>query len=70
VSALSELVADWHPSIGKAVLENWGFVEEIVDAVANQSDYDRVSKHAPDLTDILIAAIGLAAVPQDGGGCP
>lgn len=63
--AVIELIADWHPSIGKAVLENWGFLPEMVEAVAAQSDYDRKSKRPPDLTDILVAGIVLAEILQD-----
>lgn len=60
--ALTELITDWHPTIGQAVLENWGFVQEMVEAVASQSDYQRKSKRAPDLTDVLIAGIVLADI--------
>jgi HD-like signal output (HDOD) protein len=63
--ALIELIADWHPSIGKLVLENWGFMEEMVEAVANQSDYQRKPKRSPDLHDVLIAGTVLGEVLQD-----
>jgi HD-like signal output (HDOD) protein len=55
-----ELVSGWHAAIGKAVLESWGFVEPMCEAVAEQSDFDRRWKHAATLTDVLIAAIVLA----------
>jgi HD-like signal output (HDOD) protein len=55
-----ELVSGWHAAIGKAVLENWDFVEPMCEAVAQQSDFDRRWKHAATLTDILIAGIVLA----------
>jgi hypothetical protein len=35
---LLDLVADWHAPIGKAVLENWGFAEEMCNAVGDQDD--------------------------------
>jgi HD-like signal output (HDOD) protein len=66
--ALIDLIADWQPSIGKAVLENWGFVEEMVNAVGNQADCGRKSKREPDLTDVLVAAIVLADVLHDKKG--
>jgi HD-like signal output (HDOD) protein len=55
-----ELIASWHAAIGKTVLESWGFVEPMCDAVADQSNFDRRGKHTPTLTDILIASIVLA----------
>jgi HD-like signal output (HDOD) protein len=54
-----DLIAGWHPSIGKAVLENWGFAEEMSEAVASQSDYDRDPAGVPDLADVLIVSIVL-----------
>ncbi|MGO9512867.1 MAG: HDOD domain-containing protein [Steroidobacteraceae bacterium] len=57
---LAELVGSWHPSIGKAVLETWGFAAEMCDAVGNQLEYERKSKGGADLTDVLIAGIVLA----------
>jgi HD-like signal output (HDOD) protein len=56
-----DLVADWHPSIGKAVLENWGFAEEMSAAVGDQNDHERRWVHDGELTDILIVSVVLAA---------
>ena len=58
--AFFELVAGWHPSIGKSVLENWAFAQEISDAIGEQSDRDRRRKHDADLSDILVVSIVLA----------
>jgi HD-like signal output (HDOD) protein len=55
-----ELVAGWHASIGKAVLQSWGFPEEVCDAIGDQDDLDRRWKHAATLADILIAGVVLA----------
>jgi HD-like signal output (HDOD) protein len=55
-----ELITSWHAPIGKTVLESWGFAESMCEAVAAQSDFDRRVKHAPTLTDVLIAGIILA----------
>jgi HD-like signal output (HDOD) protein len=59
-TAFIELVAGWHAQIGKAVLENWEFAEEMAEAIGEQSDFERRSRHEPDLTDILITSIVLA----------
>jgi len=58
--AFFDLVAGWHPSIGKSVLENWGFAEEMSNAVGDQLDRDRRRKHEADLSDILLAGTLLA----------
>jgi HD-like signal output (HDOD) protein len=64
--SLLELIDGWHPVIGQAVLENWGFPEPMVAAVAQQQDYGYTSKVA-DQTDILIAGLVLAAAARPGG---
>lgn len=55
-----DLVTGWQSSIGKAVLESWGFAEEMCDAVRDQSDHTRKWKHQADLTDVMIVGIVLA----------
>jgi HD-like signal output (HDOD) protein len=62
--AFIELVAGWHAQIGKAVLENWQFAEEMSEAIGDQSVYERRSRHDPDLTDVLVASIVLAGALQ------
>jgi HD-like signal output (HDOD) protein len=56
-----DLVADWHAPIGKAVLENWGFAEEMCNAVGEQNDYERRWTRGGELSDILISSIVLGA---------
>jgi HD-like signal output (HDOD) protein len=58
-SEFLDLIAGWQASIGKSVLENWGFAQEMADAVGDQGEYDRRRKSA-DLTDVLVASIILA----------
>jgi HD-like signal output (HDOD) protein len=55
-----DLVAGWHPQIGKAVLENWQFPEEMAEAVGDQLEYEPRRRHEADLTDVLIVSIVLA----------
>jgi HD-like signal output (HDOD) protein len=59
-AAFMDMVSDWHPSIGKSVLENWEFAESISNAVGAQLEYDRSEWHIADLTDILVASVELA----------
>jgi len=59
-SSWLDLLAGWQASIGKAVLESWGFAEEMCDAVGEQADHERRWKHAAALSDVLIASLVLA----------
>lgn len=61
-----DLVAGWHAQIGKAVLENWGFSEEMCQAVGDQGDFERDWGHHADLTDILIVSTVLAQAFKNG----
>jgi HD-like signal output (HDOD) protein len=55
-----DLLVGWQASIGKAVLESWGFAEEMCDAVGDQADHERRWKHHAALSDVLIASLVLA----------
>jgi len=55
-----DLLIGWQASIGKAVLESWGFEEEMCDAVGEQEDHERRWKHEAALSDVLIASLMLA----------
>ena len=57
---LTDVMSDWHPSIGRAVLEKWGFEAVMCEAVGSQNDHARKSKRAADITDVLIASVALA----------
>ncbi len=54
-----DMVSEWHASIGKAVLENWGFAEEMSEAVGDQEERERKHRGGADLSDILIAGVVL-----------
>ena len=55
-----DILSGWQASIGKAVLESWGFAEAMCDAVGDQRDYERKWKHDGALTDVLIVGLVLA----------
>lgn len=57
---LRDLLAGWQAAIGRAVLESWGFAEDMCTAVGEQADYERRRRHEAGLTDVLIASIVLA----------
>jgi HD-like signal output (HDOD) protein len=62
-----DMIASWHPAIGKAVLENWGFDDHMCEALGDQDDHDHSGKHEPDLTDVLVVAVALARVLREPG---
>jgi HD-like signal output (HDOD) protein len=55
-----ELIGGWQAPIGKAVLQSWGFAEEMCEAVGDQDDVERRWKHEAKLVDVLIASLVLA----------
>lgn len=59
-SAWMGRIGGWHASIGKAVLQSWGFAGPMCDAVGDQGDLDRKWKHEATLTDVLIVSMVLA----------
>jgi HD-like signal output (HDOD) protein len=63
--SLLEMIDGWHPAIGKAVLENWGFSEAVAEAVSNQYEYDHGGKSPPDHTDVLVVGVVLAQALRD-----
>jgi HD-like signal output (HDOD) protein len=54
---LDEILEQWHPSIGKAILENWEFSEAMAQAVGDQEDLDRRDPEIADLSDVLAVAV-------------
>ncbi len=65
---LNEIIADWHASIGKAILENWEFSEVIVEAVGDQENHERDDPGEADLRDVVAVAIVMAAFAADPDG--
>ncbi|MGH8209810.1 MAG: HDOD domain-containing protein [Steroidobacteraceae bacterium] len=51
---------DWHLSIAAALLENWGIADEIVQAVHESENFERETRGAPSLADVLVVATLLA----------
>jgi HD-like signal output (HDOD) protein len=64
---LNDIIADWHASIGKAILENWTFAEPMSRAVG-QEDFTRVDEEIADLTDVVGVAIMMVAYGTDVAG--
>jgi HD-like signal output (HDOD) protein len=66
--ALNEIINDWHASIGKAILENWGFSENMAQAVGEQNDTQRILEGPADLTDVLAVSILIASYGTNFSG--
>lgn len=56
-----EALRDWYPSIGQALIENWKLPEQIALAIGGQLEVDREHSGPPDLQDLLIVAVAVAA---------
>ena len=64
---LKDIINDWYPSIGKAILENWKFSESMARAVG-QEDFSRTEIESPDLTDVVGVAILMVSYGTDIAG--
>ena len=59
--ALQSVMRDWQANVGKAIVENWGFQSQIVDAVGDHEDLERQAEQGADLTDVLTVSTMLSA---------
>jgi len=55
-TALNDIIGEWYPAIGQAILENWNFSESMVHAVG-QEDFSRAELGAANLTDVIGVAV-------------
>jgi HD-like signal output (HDOD) protein len=62
-----DMIESWHPAIGKAVLENWGFDQHMCEALGDQDDDAHSGKSEPDLTDVTVVGVALARVLREPG---
>ncbi len=58
--SLQEIMDAWHTSIGRAIVESWGFSEELAQAVSDHELYDLEGSGPPTLTDVVAVANLLA----------
>ena len=65
---VNQIIDDWHAQIGRAILENWEFSEEVVAAVGDQNDADRESSAGADLADVIAVSILMASFAADAEG--
>ncbi len=58
--AMTAVMRSWHSNIGKAIIENWGFPAQIVEAVGDHESIDRQPGTA-DTVDVLTVATMMSA---------
>ena len=63
-AAMNMIMREWHASIGKAIIENWGFAPHIAEAVGAQEEFDRVAGQA-DIADVLTVSIVASSYIDD-----
>ncbi len=62
---LTDLINEWHASIGKAILENWEFPDNMAQAVGEQEELGRTEPEAADLSDVVAIALLLSRHAAD-----
>jgi HD-like signal output (HDOD) protein len=62
---LDQIIGEWHPSIGKAILENWDFPESMCRAVGDQQELARAEPGAPDLRDVIATSVLMGRHGED-----
>jgi HD-like signal output (HDOD) protein len=67
-ATMHQIMTEWHPQIGKSILENWDFPETVSQAVGNQNDLDRDKIKTADLCDVLSLSIAMAPLSTDPAG--
>lgn len=58
--SLQDIMDAWHTSIGRAIVESWGFSEDLAQAVSDHELYDLEGRGPPTLTDVVSVANLLA----------
>jgi len=59
--AMQSIMRDWHANVGKAIVENWGFSPQLIEAVGCHEDLEHQNEGKADLTDVLTVSTMLAA---------
>ena len=54
--AMDALMRNWHTGVGHAILEAWGFSEEIANTANDHDDLERPHAGSPDVIDLVITA--------------
>lgn len=63
--AINGILLDWHPGIGRMIIETWGFSDAIAEAADEHECLDREHFGGADITDIVIVANQLSHLDSD-----
>jgi HD-like signal output (HDOD) protein len=64
-ASLDKVLADWYPSIGKSIIESWGFPQEIADSIELSESLNATPGGDATLIDIVYTAIALLDAPDE-----
>lgn len=59
-AVVAQVLRDWHANVGRAIVENWGFPENIAAAIGEHENVDRINGER-DVTDVLTVAVMMSA---------
>jgi len=54
--ALQQVIADWHPSIGRSIVASWGFADEIAATLESGQGADHADDNVASLADVVLAS--------------
>ena len=58
-SSVDQVLAEWHPSVGRSIIESWGFPDDIVASIDLEEGIAGGDGGAANFADVLYAAIEL-----------
>lgn len=58
-ASVDTVLAEWHPSVGRSIIEAWGFPDEIVSSVDLEEGVSDAPGGAATMADVVFAAISL-----------
>lgn len=54
--SLEEIMDEWNSNIGRAIVESWGFPDELVDSINDEERADQEKRGLPKLFDVVTVA--------------
>lgn len=63
--SLADLLKKWTPSIGRSIVESWGFSDEIVASIDIEDECQSSDNSPATLVDVIVTAKLLLASPED-----
>lgn len=64
-ASVEKVLAEWHPSVGRSIIESWGFPDDIVASVDLDEGISDGNGGAANFADVLFAAIRLLDKGQE-----